>query len=311
MSDAGFLALHRGVAVVDPQRDVVRAWGPDTLTFLQGQLSQDLSGVGDGGSVWSWLLQPAGKVEALVRVSRLDAEEWLLDTDAGWGDKVAARLTRFKLRTKLDLEHMTGWKVVGLRGPDALSSGLPLGRRADERTVAVLDASWPGLPGVDLVGPQPEVPTGAVAVDAGIWQAARIAAGIPVMGAEMGERTIPAETGLIDRTVSFTKGCYTGQELVARIDSRGSNVPRVLRGFRLAAPAEAGATLLGPDGANAGVLTSVAHSPDLGWVALGYVRRGVEIGASLAIEGSVVEGSGVAVVAALPLTGPDAGVAGE
>jgi folate-binding protein YgfZ len=98
------------------------------------------------------------------------------------------------------------------------------------------------------------------------------------MGAEMDERTIPAETGLIPMTVDFEKGCYTGQELVARIDSRGGHVARHLRGLRFAGPVDAGTELLGPDGRAAGTVTSAATDPSVTgeWVGLGYVRRGVD-----------------------------------
>ena len=108
------------------------------------------------------------------------------------------------------------------------------------------------------------------------------------MGAELTDKTIPGETGLIEQTVSFTKGCYTGQELVARIDSRGGNVPRRLRGLVPAGPVEPGTTLVDGSGADAGTVTSVAHSSGTGWVALGYVRRGVEVPATLrAADGRV------------------------
>jgi folate-binding protein YgfZ len=97
------------------------------------------------------------------------------------------------------------------------------------------------------------------------------------MGAELTEKTIPAETDLIDWTVSFTKGCYTGQELVARIDSRGGNVPRHLRGMLLPAGVGPGTELTDTDGRPAGTVTSAAVSASLGPVGLGYVRRGIEV----------------------------------
>src|SRR5271157_4775990 len=88
------------------------------------------------------------------------------------------------------------------------------------------------------------MPFGATPVDAAAYEAVRVEAGFPRHGDELDERTIPAEAGLVEASVSFTKGCYTGQELVARIDSRGSNVPRRLRGLLLSGPAEAGARLV-------------------------------------------------------------------
>ncbi|HET9691154.1 MAG TPA: hypothetical protein VFP61_08370 [Acidimicrobiales bacterium] len=277
--------------VVDPRRDVVRVAGPDATTFLQGQCSQDLAAVDVGASAWSWVLQPTGKVDALVRATRLDADTWLLDTDTGWAEPLVARLVRFRLRTRVDVEQLDR-PVVGLRG-----GGLAdvRARAAAEGAVAAA-ATWGGLAGVDLIGggaPSAASPTtGAAVADAGDWEAVRVEIGFPRMGAELTERTIPGETGLVERTVSFTKGCYTGQELVARIDSRGGNVPRRLVGLRLDGPMAAGSELRSADGGAGATLTSVARSPRLGVVALGYTRRGVEVGAVLhadGVAGEVVE----------------------
>ncbi|MGH9054699.1 MAG: YgfZ/GcvT domain-containing protein, partial [Acidimicrobiales bacterium] len=103
----------------------------------------------------------------------------------------------------------------------------------------------------------------------------RVLTGLPMMGAELTEKTIPSETGLIGATVSFTKGCYTGQELVARIDSRGGHVARRLHGLALSGSAPAGIELVAGD-QPAGVLTSVVAAEPGGWVGLGYVRRGAD-----------------------------------
>ena len=110
------------------------------------------------------------------------------------------------------------------------------------------------------------------------WEAHRIAAGVPVMGAELTDKTIPAETGLVAITASFTKGCYTGQELVARIDSRGGNVPRHLRRLRSASALAPGDDLTNADGKVVGAVTSAAVHPELGVVALGYLARSVAAG---------------------------------
>jgi folate-binding protein YgfZ len=251
-------------------RDVVGATGPEAASFLQGQLSQDVLALADGGSAWSWLLAPTGKVDALVRVTRLGPEDWLLDTDAGWGEAVLTRLNRFKLRTKVDLA-IRPWRVLGLRG-----QATPPG---DSGVAGV--APWPRFDGLDLLGESPAVPDGWPVLPAADFEGERIAAGLPKMGAELTDKTIPAETGLIDITVSFTKGCYTGQELVARIDSRGGNVPRHLRGLLLPPGVEPGAELVDADGRPAGTVTSAGASAALGPVGLGYVRRGIEIPATL------------------------------
>ena len=293
--EADARALRREVGAVPLARDFVAVRGPEAFTFLQGQLSQDVS-FAPGGSAWSWLLQPQGKVVALVRVLRLGEDDFVLDTDAGWGAAVLERLNRFKLRVKCELAPLE-WSAVALRGPRAAQA-------AGRGTGHVAVADWPGLPGVDLVGPVPEPPGDVRTCSPEALEAARIEAGVPLMGRELDERTIPAESGVIDQAVSFTKGCYTGQELVARIDSRGGNVPRRLRGVVLApatpdALPPAGAALTA-DGREVGRLTSVARSVERNApVALAYVRRELAPPA----EATVVweEASVPGLVEALPL----------
>src|SRR5215207_9778198 len=102
---ADYLALRRDVGAVLVPRDVVYASGPDTETFLQGQLSQDVAALAVGASAPSLLLSPQGKLVVWLRVSRLAPEVMVLDTDAGWGDAIVERLQRFKLRTRCDLEQ--------------------------------------------------------------------------------------------------------------------------------------------------------------------------------------------------------------
>jgi folate-binding protein YgfZ len=254
-------------------RDTVTATGPESSAFLQGQLSQDVQGLQPGQSGWSLVLAPQGKIDALVRITRLPGDDWLLDTDRGWGEPLVQRLNRFKLRTKVEIEQVP-WSVLGLRG--AGSRGV----RVEDGSFSV--AAWPGVEGVDLIGPQPREPEGWKVIEGSENEAARILSGMPKMGIELDEKTIPAETGLVALTVSFTKGCYTGQELVARVDSRGSNVPRRLRLMRPSGPLPAGAELVVDDGSAAGTVTSVAQEPSGLWVALGYTKRGVEVPATLA-----------------------------
>ena len=275
-------------------RDVIAVSGPEATAYLQGQLSQDVAALPVGGSSWSWLLAPNGKVDALLRVTRQADDGWLVDTDGGWGDAVLTRLQRFKLRTRADIALVDA-TVLGLRGEgwDVEAAGASVG--ADPMVVR---PPWPGQPGADLIilgglsGPPATAALGALQLDAVGYETWRIGAGIPRMGAELTERTIPAETGLVEATVSFTKGCYTGQELVARIDSRGGHVPRRLWVLSLSGPAAAGDELVTVDGgAPAGTLTSVSAGPAVGGgpgpsvgpVALGYVRRGVEAGSALRV----------------------------
>jgi folate-binding protein YgfZ len=233
-------------AVVVP-RDVVLVRGPDALTYLQGQLSQDVAALDVGGSAFSLLLQPQGKVDAWLRVTRIAEDGFALDVDAGWGEHVLARLKRFLLRVKVELEQVE-WQVTAGGDP-------PPGAWA---VVAELGE------GHDVLSPTP-VP-GAEA-DPG-YELRRIRAGVPRMGRELDESTIPAAAGVVDRSVSFTKGCYTGQELVARIDSRGDRVPTKLR--RVSGEIEAGDELVDGD-REIGRVTSAVDGEGLA-----YVRREVE-----------------------------------
>lgn len=222
-------------------RDFVRVVGPDAGVFLQGQLSQDVDAIAPGESARSFLLQPQGKVDAYLRVTRVADDELVLDVDRGWGDAVIARLNRFKLRTKADVEPLEGWACIAT---------------TDDRG-ALVERVGPALAGEGVEG------------DATGYESARIRAGQPRMGSEIDETTIPASLGVVEQAVSFTKGCYTGQELVARIDSRGGHTPTKLVGYR--GDAHPGDPVL-VDGTEVGRITSVGDG-----VALAFVRRDVTV----------------------------------
>jgi folate-binding protein YgfZ len=251
MSDAPLdLRSESTVAVV--RRDVVDVSGPDAIGYLQGQLSQDVEALAIGQSAWSLLLQPTGKVDAWLRVTRTADDAARLDVDEGAGETVLARLRRFKLRTKAELELSTWAPDQPVSDPEEL-------------------------------------------------EARRIEAGVPAMGAEITEATIPAELGqwLIDASVSFTKGCYTGQELVARIDSRGGKGPRPLRGLVVQGDVPAVGAEVRVGGAPVGTVTSSARSPELGPIALALLARSVEPGTTVEVDG--VDGALTAEVRELPL----------
>lgn len=297
-----YQALRHGFGAVWVERDVVRVEGPDAVAYLQGQLSQDVLALDVGEAAPSLLLSPQGKVDAWLRVTRVAEDACLLDVDAGWGEAVVTRLGRFKLRTRAEISTLEGWRCLALRGPGAASL-------AGAAASLAVPAFWPGVVGNDLLGESVEVPSGATVCGLDALTALRVEAGVPAMRSELGPKTIPAEAGLVEGSVSFTKGCYTGQELVARLDSRGSRVPRRLRGvvvpFGLLEGLEP--ALLPPVGAElvsggkvVGALTTVASSPGLeAVVALAYVRREVEPPAELTLRWG--EASLAAAVRDLPL----------
>lgn len=280
-------------------RDVIAASGPDAAQYLQGQLSQDISTMGAGDAAWSFLLEPTGKTVAWLRVTRTADDAFVLDTDPGVGQAVVARLERFKLRTKCDFTQLD-WEVVVLRGdvPSVAelvdvcggASDRPAGsdEASSEGGAIAVIANWPVGGGVDVLGPAGAIaiPLGATEGTAEDYAALRIAAGVPVTGVDLVIGGIPNEAGrwFVDHSVSFNKGCYTGQELVARIDSRGGNVPRPLRHVAFDPATEPsprpGADVLDAGGKSVGHLTSVA--PAAG-IALASVGRAVDPPAAVTV----------------------------
>lgn len=211
-----------------PRRDLVRVSGPDTWTFLQNLLSQDVDGMESGDARATLLLTPQGKIDVVARITR-DGDDAVLDTDPGWGERLATSLGRFKIRTKVEI-------------------------------AATLAA---------------EIDSDAFAAE----EAARIAAGVPRLGADLDDSVIPQEAFLEVDAVSFTKGCFVGQELVCRIDSRG-HVNRFLRHVVLDDPSvmlAVGAEVVIGDKV-VGAITSAAQG-----VALAFIRREIDPPAGAAV----------------------------
>ncbi len=297
----GVSTTRTGVAAFHYERDVLRVTGADAVTFIQGQVSADVAALAVGDCAWSLVLEPQGKIDAWFRISRTAESELLIDVDRGWGERTATRLRRFLLRVDVTIDAVDV-RCVAMRGPLAAAAAADLVEN-NSTTVRAVPVDWRGLAGVDLFGaidgPSPAIPDAITLLDPLVLDVLRVEQGWPEMGHELDASTIPAEAGqwLIDASVSFTKGCYTGQELVARIDSRGGNVARHLRGLVLdgigqdaaaadgvAIPEPRTAALL--DGVERATVTSSVYSPTLGApIALAFVHRSVEVGATLDIGG--------------------------
>ena len=223
--------------------------GADARSYLHGQVSQDIQSLRVGESRWTLVLAPNGRVEVLARVLCVADDGFELDTEVGYGDVLAARLDRFRIRVKAELEQST----VELFTNCEPTVPKPASTAHSSRIGWWNTGCW-----VDTL-PSGASSTGTVAD----YERARVAAGWPAMGSEIvpGER-IPAEVAVVPVAVDFRKGCYPGQELVERMDARGSEAPRQLRIVAI------------EDGQQPGVeLTSVA-----GVLALAYVKRGVAVG---------------------------------
>lgn len=256
------------------ERDVVVARGSDAREYLQTQLTQDVVELAVGDSAWSFLLEPKSQIVALVRVTRTEDDVLVLDTDPGWGERVRERIDGFLFRTDVTFS-IERWRGVAYRGPGARSV------EADAPIVAPV--RWGDEEGLDVVGPDVAVIEGVDVVDAKTYHTWRVWAGWPSMADDIDATTTPAMTGLVDQTVSFTKGCYTGQELVARTHYRNASPPRrlVKVQFHPCASITAGQDLM-LDGVAVGTVTSVAECQP---VAIGYLKRAVDVPVDLTCGG--------------------------
>jgi folate-binding protein YgfZ len=245
-------------------RDVITVTGADAASFLHSQLSQDVASMEAGDSRSSFVLEPTGKILSIVRITRGGLDRFVLDTEPGFGDATVARLSRFKIRVDAELELTTQtWRAIrGLR--DTTVSGGIAAWRMDGSAFDVF-SSGAAMPSA--------LPEGTV----DMFHEERLRATWPLMGVDVMAEMIPAETPIVDVAVSFTKGCYPGQELVERMDSRGSRAPRSLVVVSCASTTKPGDEIV-VNGESVGVYTSVADV-DEGTRAFALVKRGVDLDA--------------------------------
>ena len=268
--------------------------GDGAKAFLQGQVTNDVEGLAPGSGCYAAVLSPKGKMLGDLRI--LDAgEELLLDTERGALQAIFNVLHRARLGFDAELHKRTLQRgLLSLVGPGARSVGgadaLPdeehahapveLGGVAARAIVTAL--------GVDLLCAAEDTEAlaaaaqarGAEPVSEAVAEVLRVEHGRPRFGVDLDDTTIPQEAGLNERAVSFSKGCYVGQETVARLYYKGKP-NRHLRGLRLSTPVAPG-TELTLDGKPVGLLGSVADSPAHGPIGLALVRREAEPGATLA-----------------------------
>jgi len=302
-----------------PDLATVALGGTDVLRYLHAVSTQHTLDLAPGDATQALLLSPKGKVEFAFRLAVLD-EGVLLDTEADAAPALAERLARFVFRYDVTV----GRPVPGaatLLGPGAAAAlaaaGLPV-PAAGRAGVAGPDLVLHRTPaGVDLVGPA--APAAAADLERagverapdGLWEPVRVEHGLPRPGAELTDDVLAEEAGLLGSHVHLDKGCYPGQETVARVHNLGQ-VQRRLAGLRfertddgrqgrdldsqpggdgLPAPRT---ELVTDDGRRAGQLRSVVDHPRLGPIGLAYVRRVVD-------DGRLVRaGDRVATVVALP-----------
>jgi tRNA-modifying protein YgfZ len=242
-------------------RSFVAVRGPDAEDYLERMLSNDIASLGTGASCEALLLTPKARVIAPLTVLRRGDDDFLLLTEPELGERVAEELTRmrFAAKAEISIEAHDSYVLLG-----AEEGGIP-------------NADY-GVPAVEVLdaAPRDDVPE----VGDEELERLRIEARTPRYGLEIDDRVLPAEAGLVERAVSFTKGCYPGQEPIARLRYRG-HVNRELRVLRIEGDErpEPDAELRFGDKA-VGRVTSVAPA-DGGLVALAYVRTEVPEDAEL------------------------------
>ena len=255
------------------RRDLVVVSGPDATTFLQSLVSQDLDPVTVGQSVHTLLLQPQGKLLVDFYMVRSDDDMWSCACEGGFGAALADGLRRFKIRVKVDIDE-TPTSALAVRGV-----------RPPATNARLVDVAWGDALAFDALGTADAIDALSASLDLPIlddagYERARIEAGVPRQGFDIDDRTIPQEAALELDAVSFTKGCFVGQELVCRIDTRG-HVNRQLRRLRATAGELARGAEVTLDGKAVGEVTSSG-----GDVALAMVRHEVEPGAVVVVDGA-------------------------
>jgi folate-binding protein YgfZ len=297
VSRSEYQAVTEACGVVDrSDRGKLALTGGEAKSFLQGQVSNDVEALRPGTGCYAAFLTPKGKMLGDLRI--LDTgEELLLDTERVALQELFNMIRRFSIGYDVQLHKRTLQKgLLSLLGPAAGDvAGLPelagaaehAHRPAEIDGVAVL-AVRTDL-GIDLMCDAGDTDAlqsalearGAEAVTEPVADCVRIESGRPRYGVDLDDSVIPQEADLNHRAVSFTKGCYVGQETVARLFYRGKP-NRHLRGLRCSAPSCAGEELA-LDGRVLGRVSSAVVSPRFGPIALGFVRREAPPGTSVAV----------------------------
>ena len=295
-------AATEGCALVDrSERGKLALTGADAKDFLTGQVTNDIVALTPGTGAYAAFLTPKGKMRGDLRVLDL-GDQLLLDCERSVLQDLFDTIRTTMLGRDVQLHKRTlQLGLLSLIGPRAAQvTGTQPGapehtcRRDGDTVVVATDL------GVDLFFPAERleavrsraVAAGAVGVDRAVAEIVRVESGRPRYGLDLDSTVIPQEAGLNERAVSFTKGCYVGQETVARLHYKGKP-NRHLRGLRLSAPAPTGTPLLLGE-REVGRLGSSVVSPRLGPIALALVRREASPGAELAA------GDAVATVVTLP-----------
>lgn len=293
--DAQYRQLREECGVLDrSDRGKLLVTGAEAAEYLQGQLTNDIEVLAAGEGCYAALLDRKGHMQADMRVLVVSAEKVWIDTEPEGLAAARRHLEMYKIGRDADLVDAGAERaIVSLIGPRSaeLAGSPPLPEYCHEE-IKIYGIECPAVGtalGIDLI-PRAEdrerliaalAEAGAPAVDPAAAEIVRIESGVPRFGSEMDTATMPAEAGIVAAAVNFEKGCYIGQETVARLHYKGKP-NRHLRGLQLSAPAGPGTTLLLGE-KEVGKLGGSCVSPALGPIGLAIVRREAEPGAELLV----------------------------
>lgn len=328
--DHGYRALRSGVGIVDcSRRTRLRITGTARAKFLQGILTNDTDLLKPGRGLYAAILTAKGKMQADLTVYALAAWFWA-DAEPEVAARLPTLLSRYTIGTDAEVPDLSAsHAVLGLYGPAAPRAVAPLlpdvppptdalavaEVRWNGHPLVIAEAGYPGTPGLKVLLPTETVDAvrqaltagGAVPVEGDALEVVRVESGVPRFGVDMSEDTFPPEARIETRAVSYTKGCYLGQETIARIKTYG-HVNRLLVGLLPESdqPIPRGAKLYHPgvtsvlrEHKEAGYVTSSVYSPGLKRIiALGYVHRTIEAPGTVVTIGQAAPIQ--ATVAALP-----------
>lgn len=277
--------------VARPDHAVLELEGSEAAEFLQGQVTNDIESLSPGEGCYAALLDHKGKLRTDLRVTCLAADRLIVDSELAGRRMLAHTFEMYSLGRQVTSKDVTDERLLlSLIGPAARArlDGAP-----PEAEHACIDGALGVYVSTDLgvdliidVADEAAVRE-QLAVDEvpeAVAEILRVERGRPRLNIDMDSSTMPQEAGINDRAVSFTKGCYVGQETVARLFYRGKP-NRHMRGLKLTARAEHGAPIMLGE-KQVGTLGSVTDSPALGTIALALIRREAEPGADVLVEGS-------------------------
>ena len=286
--DGQYRELRESAGWLRRARVAMEFAGPDAAELLQGQITNDVERLEPGQGCYAALLDRKGHIQADMKVLRLEPERFAVGTEAPFAAAVLGHFNLYRLGSDVEITQQE-LAVVSVIGPAAfsLSGAPPLAREHDHVKAQVGGVGVHAVAtdlGVDLVTPAEDVDAlvdvlssaGIAAVGEAAAEILRIESGRPRLGRDLAAGTMPAEAGITERAVSFTKGCYIGQETVARLHYKGKP-NRQLRGLRPQEGVAAGEEVRGA-GRDLGTIGSATLSPAQGPLALAILRREASVG---------------------------------